>query len=217
MLRRVYGSSKGMLDTGLTTFRDVLDGQEPQSLKEVFAFTCLSYIMSNLLQKHGRMEGSPVLADTDRWRLAIKNEKDRLVYDEVVKILWPEIDFLKEHSKEKDIISTPPPTESYQVNMVSPGLSSNISARHLDVPSSMMAYDMTTSSKFNFLGRSWDAACSNTENNMQSEPQDAESCLDQIITLTTMDYMAISWYSCRKQVRMMISCLRISWTSVIHD
>jgi hypothetical protein len=67
-LRRMYGSAIGMLDTGIMTFRDVLDGQEPNALKEVFAFTCLSYVMSKILQKHGRMEGSHVLADTGRWR-----------------------------------------------------------------------------------------------------------------------------------------------------
>jgi hypothetical protein len=178
MLRRMYGSPKGMLSTGITTFGDVLDGQEPQSLKEIFAFTCLSYVMSKLLQKHGRMEGSQVLADTDRWRLAIKKEKDRLVYDQVVKILWPEINFLKEHSKEKDANSTPPPTESHLGNTVPPGLIFNASTRPLYVPSSMLAYVTTVSSDFNFLERARAVDCPNIENDMQSALQDPDSQLD---------------------------------------
>lgn len=97
-LRRSYGRAKGMMiDDGITTFRHVLDGREPQSLKDVFAFTCLSFVMSKLLQKNGRMEGVQVLADIDRWRMAIKRERDQHVYDEVVRIVWPEIEFLKQH------------------------------------------------------------------------------------------------------------------------
>lgn len=168
MLRRMYGSPKGMLGTGITTFRDVLEGQEPQSLKEIFAFTCLSYVMSKLLQKHGRMEGSQVLADTDRWRLAIKKEKDRLVYDEVVKILWPKINFLKEHSKEKDANSTPPPTEPHLGSMVPIGLTFNASTGPL----------YAASSDFNFLESARAADCSNVENDIQPALQDLDSHLD---------------------------------------
>ncbi|KAH6695877.1 hypothetical protein BKA61DRAFT_252907 [Leptodontidium sp. MPI-SDFR-AT-0119] len=178
MLRRMYGSPKGMLGTGITTFRDVLEGQKPQSLKEIFAFTCLSYVMSKLLQKHGRMEGSQVLADTDRWRLAIKKEKDRLVYDEVVKILWPEINFLKEHSKEKDANSAPPPTKTHPGSMVPIGLTFNASTGPLYAASSMLAYGTSTSSDFNFLERARAADCSNVENDIQSALQDLDSHLD---------------------------------------
>lgn len=177
MLSRMYGSAKGMLDAGMTTFRDVLDGQEPQSLKGIFAFTCLSYVMSKLLQKHGRMEGSRVLADTDQWRLAIKKDKDRLVYDQAVKILWPEIDFLKEHSKGKDANQTPPPTESPLGNMAPPDLTFNAPTRPLYVPSSMLAFGMTTASDFNFLERTRAADYPNIENSMQSVLQDPDSRL----------------------------------------
>jgi hypothetical protein len=177
MLRRMYGSPKGMLDAGITTLGNVLDGQEPQSLKEIFAFTCLSYVMSKLLQKHGRMEGSQVLADTDRWRLAIKTEKDRLVYDQAVKILWLEIDFLKEHSKEKDASSTPPPPESHQGNMVPHDQTSNALNGPLYIPSSMLAC-MTPSSDFNFFERALAADCSNIGNDIQSALQGLDNRLD---------------------------------------
>ena len=161
MLRRMYGSSKGMLDAGMTTFGDVLDGNEPQTLKEIFAFTCLSYVISKLLQKHGRIESSHVLADTDRWRLAIKKEKDRLIYDQAVKIVWPEVDFLKEHSKEKDVTSTPLTPVSGKSNGTSLGNVFSATTQRLYVPSSMLAYGMTTSLDFDFLERARDMDCSN--------------------------------------------------------
>ena len=178
MLRRMYGSSKGMLDTGITTFGDVLDGNEPQTLKEIFAFTCLSYIMSKLLQKHGRMEGSHVLADTDRWRLAIKKEKDRLIYDQAVKIVWPEVDFLKEHSKEKDVTSTPPAPVSGKGSGTSLGNVFAATTQRLYVPSSMLAYGMATSSDFNFLERARAMDCSNVGQDIYSGLQAPGHSLD---------------------------------------
>ena len=178
MLRRMYGSSKGMLDAGITTFGDVLDGNEPQTLKEIFAFTCLSYVISKLLQKHGRMEGSHVLADTDRWRLAIKKEKDRLIYDQAVKIVWPEIDFLKEHSKEKDVTSTPPTPVSDKGNGTSLSNVFTATTQRLYVPSSMLAYGMTTSLDFNFLERARAMDCSNTGQDICSGLQAPDHSLD---------------------------------------
>ncbi|KAN0089565.1 hypothetical protein V8E51_019825 [Hyaloscypha variabilis] len=175
-LRRMYGSAKGMLSTGITTFGDVLDGQEPQSLMEIFAFTCLSYTMSKLLQKHGRMEGSQVLADIDQWRLAIKKEKHRLVYDQAVKILWPEINFFKENSNEKGTDSIPPPTEQHLGSMVPLGQTFNGSTGPLYVRMPMLAYG--SSSDLNFLEKARSAGCSTTENSMQSALQYPDSHLD---------------------------------------
>ena len=89
-LRRLYHGKAGILDAGIMSFKQTLGGREPKTLKDVFAFTWLSYIVSKLLQKHGRAQDTNVLADIGRWRLAIKKERDRLIYDEAVKIMWPE-------------------------------------------------------------------------------------------------------------------------------
>jgi hypothetical protein len=178
ILRRMYGSPKGMLDAGITTFGDVLDGQKPQSLKEIFAFTCLSYVMSKLLQKHGRIEGSQVLAGIGRWRLAIRKEKDRLVYDQVIKILWPKVDLFEEHTKEREANLTRHLTESQLGNMAPLGLALNASSKNLYVPSSMLEYSVTASSDFNFLETARAADFSNLENHMQFTLQNPDSRLD---------------------------------------
>ena len=158
-----------MLDTGITTFGDILDGQEPHSLKDVFAFTCPSYVMSKILQKHGRVEGSQVLADTGLWRLAIKKENDRFIYDEVVKIMWPEIEFLMTYSKTTDGSSTSTPPELDQCGMAATDLGINSeSTRSSYVPSSMLAYGMTTPSDCNFIERARAISCSYIEGDMQA-------------------------------------------------
>jgi len=167
-LRKLYGSARGMLDTGIMTFRDVLDGQEPKSLKEVFAFTCLSYVMSKILQKHGRIAGSHVLADTGRWRWAMKKEKDRLTYDEVVKIIWPEIEFLATHSKATDDSSASTLPELRRDCMVATNLSfDSDSIGPVYVPLSMMAYGMAALPERDFIERARTISCSYFASNMQ--------------------------------------------------
>lgn len=90
-LRGMYNSPKNLLDTGMTTWRDLIASQEPQSLREIFAFTCLSYLLTKLLHSKGRMKDFPVLSGALIWPLAVKKMDDRLLYDRAWKLLWPEV------------------------------------------------------------------------------------------------------------------------------
>jgi hypothetical protein len=84
-------SSSNFLNTGILTFRDVLRGQVPSTLKEVLAFVCLSYIMSEVLRSKGEIK-PPVdfFRGFPKWRQAIQDQSEREAFDEVVSLIWPE-------------------------------------------------------------------------------------------------------------------------------
>ena len=46
-------------------FEYVLNSQEGQSLKDIFDFTCKSYVISEIPQEHGRIGDCRILADSD--------------------------------------------------------------------------------------------------------------------------------------------------------
>jgi hypothetical protein len=90
-LRQQCKSSSNFFNTGILTLRDILRGQVPLTLKEVLAFVCLSYIMSEVLQSKGKM-ARPVdyFHGFPKWRQAIQDQSEREAFDEVISLIWTE-------------------------------------------------------------------------------------------------------------------------------
>jgi hypothetical protein len=90
-LRQQCKSSSNFFNTGILTLRDILRGQVPLTLKEVLAFVCLSYIMSEVLQSKGKM-ARPVdfSHGFPKWRQAIQDQSEREAFDEVISLIWTE-------------------------------------------------------------------------------------------------------------------------------
>jgi hypothetical protein len=89
-LRKSYVAAKNMLEMGILTFRDVLRGQTPTTLVDIFAFASLSYVISKTLHSNGHIDESDILSGILDWRAAICDEKERSAFDEIAKRLWPE-------------------------------------------------------------------------------------------------------------------------------
>jgi hypothetical protein len=71
--------------------RDILRGQVPLTLKEVLAFVCLSYIMSEVLQSKGKMARQvDFFHGFPKWRQAIQDQSEREAFDEVISLIWTE-------------------------------------------------------------------------------------------------------------------------------
>lgn len=89
-LRKSYVTAKNMLDMGILTFRNVLYGQIPTTLVDIFAFASLSYVISKTLHSNGHIDESDILAGILDWRAAIVDESERSTFDEIARQLWPE-------------------------------------------------------------------------------------------------------------------------------
>ncbi|CZR61567.1 uncharacterized protein PAC_11464 [Phialocephala subalpina] len=89
-LRKSYITAKNMLDMGILTFRNVLHGQIPTTLVDIFAFASLSYVISKTLHSNGHIDQSDILAGIVDWRAAIADESERSAFDEIANRLWPE-------------------------------------------------------------------------------------------------------------------------------
>jgi hypothetical protein len=89
-LRKSYVTAKNMLDMGILTFRNVLHGQIPTTLVDIFAFASLSYVISKTLHSNGHMDQSEILSGILDWRAAIVDESEKSAFDEIAKQLWPE-------------------------------------------------------------------------------------------------------------------------------
>ena len=86
-----------LLDTGLLTFKAIINNESPSSLKEIFAFISLSYAMVGTMQA----EGKPVSfclneLEMQSWRRSLQTTKDRITFDELVPLLWPELNKYQE-------------------------------------------------------------------------------------------------------------------------
>lgn len=91
-VRRLYKNATHMLETGLSTFLEVLDGTVPTTLQKVLAFVAVSHIMWNAVRNenagrgvvnhHGSLDG------LSTWRLAIVDSEDQLVLDHIAHELW---------------------------------------------------------------------------------------------------------------------------------
>ncbi|KAH8771288.1 hypothetical protein BGZ57DRAFT_435316 [Hyaloscypha finlandica] len=89
-LRKSCVTAKKLLEMGILTFRQVLHGQTPTTLVDIFAFASLSYVISKTLHAKGHIDESDILSGILDWRAAIVDDRERPTFDEIAKQLWPE-------------------------------------------------------------------------------------------------------------------------------
>jgi hypothetical protein len=89
-LRKSYVTAKKLLEMGILTFRQVLHGQNPTTLVDIFAFASLSYVISKTLHAKGHIDESDILSGILDWRAAITDERERSAFDDIAGQLWPE-------------------------------------------------------------------------------------------------------------------------------
>lgn len=86
----VYQDAKAVRTRGVETFRRILEGSIPFTLSKVFPFASLSYAISKLLVKCGRLEQGDVLSGLQLWRNAISDADEREAFGRLAIDLWPE-------------------------------------------------------------------------------------------------------------------------------
>ncbi|KAJ4318729.1 hypothetical protein N0V84_006722 [Fusarium piperis] len=89
-LREMYEDARGLREAGVFAFRHTLTGPAPNSLREVFAFCSLSYVVCRLLHARGRFEKTEILAGITLWLNALENPKEREAFKNLAERLWPE-------------------------------------------------------------------------------------------------------------------------------
>lgn len=89
-IRNKYNDAKGLRETGVFTFRDVVSGTAPNDLRQVFAFATLSYVISCLLYRENRIPKRDILSGIQVWRDAIQDDEEREAFVELARHLWPE-------------------------------------------------------------------------------------------------------------------------------
>ncbi|RSL41593.1 hypothetical protein CEP53_012666 [Fusarium sp. AF-6] len=89
-LREMYEDAKGLREAGVFAFRHTLTGPAPNSLRQVFAFCRLSYVVSRLLQVRGRFEKTEILAGITLWLNALNTPEEREAFQNLAEKLWPE-------------------------------------------------------------------------------------------------------------------------------
>ena len=78
-----------LLDEGILTYRDILEGHPPTTLQGVFAFVSLSFAMNAAMEDQGRdIQFSPSKAEFGLWRNSIKSDEERRIFDEITHTLW---------------------------------------------------------------------------------------------------------------------------------
>ncbi|GJC90401.1 hypothetical protein ColLi_13239 [Colletotrichum liriopes] len=88
-LSEAYGSPKRMGEMGILAYRDVIDFVVPDTLAEVVAFTCVSYVISYLLFQRGRIAHTDILSGLQRWGDCIANIDDRKAFGLFALEMWP--------------------------------------------------------------------------------------------------------------------------------
>ncbi|KAM6537945.1 hypothetical protein FALCPG4_003841 [Fusarium falciforme] len=89
-LREMYEDAKGLREAGVFAFRHTLTGPAPNSLRQVFAFCSLSYVVCRLLHARGRFEKTEILAGITLWLNALKTPEEREAFKNLAEKLWPE-------------------------------------------------------------------------------------------------------------------------------
>ncbi|KAJ2902799.1 hypothetical protein MKZ38_000080 [Zalerion maritima] len=90
-LREFYGDAKGMRQSGLLTYKDILQGMSPEELRleEIFSFSCLSYSLAKFLCVKGKLSETSVLRGLPVWREAVA-DGEKSTFDFLARSLWPE-------------------------------------------------------------------------------------------------------------------------------
>ncbi|KAK3378839.1 hypothetical protein B0T24DRAFT_674678 [Lasiosphaeria ovina] len=86
----IYPDARSIRNEGAQLVMDVLKGFQPRKLSLVFAFTCFSYSISQLLHKKGRLDKADILADIKTWRDMISDSRERQAFNRLAPELWPE-------------------------------------------------------------------------------------------------------------------------------
>ena len=90
-VRQLYKNATDMLQAGLSTFQRVLEGQTPNTLKDVLAFVCVAKAMWDAILKsqrgpkalhHDPLDGFPI------WWSAVTDPQDRVVLCHIASELW---------------------------------------------------------------------------------------------------------------------------------
>ncbi|KAK3360367.1 hypothetical protein B0T25DRAFT_565267 [Lasiosphaeria hispida] len=100
----IYPDARSIRNTGAQLVKDILEGFQPHKLSLVFAFTCFSYSISQLLYKKGHIAKSDTLANIRVWRDLIADPRERQAFNHLAPKLWPEA---KEHLHFIDIPAFP--------------------------------------------------------------------------------------------------------------
>ncbi|KAK5651649.1 hypothetical protein OQA88_11824 [Cercophora sp. LCS_1] len=88
-LRAFFPSHKTLAHRGLLIFRDVVNGIQPSTLVETFAFATLSHAVSQVLIRQKRMQSDQLLLGLLRWRDCIRDESGREAFETLADSLWP--------------------------------------------------------------------------------------------------------------------------------
>ena len=89
-LRRYYGNARTLRETGVFAFRSTLTGPAPSDLRNVFAFTSLTYVVQSLLHEKGRLEECDILDGIQVWMNTIQDEGERRLFQILAERIWPE-------------------------------------------------------------------------------------------------------------------------------
>lgn len=89
-LQQYYGTARTLRETGVFAFRSSLTGPAPNTLKEVFAFTSLAYVVQSLLRDRGRLKPTDILDGISMWMNAISDTGERQLFQKLARRLWPE-------------------------------------------------------------------------------------------------------------------------------
>ncbi|KAK2598109.1 hypothetical protein QQS21_005740 [Conoideocrella luteorostrata] len=87
-IQNAYSDSETLETLGVLVYREVLDGYVPGTLREIFAFTSLTYAVSTSLYDRRRMHDGDILSGLDRWRNCPKVNEDKTAFDQLAPKMW---------------------------------------------------------------------------------------------------------------------------------
>ncbi|RGP75156.1 hypothetical protein FLONG3_5840 [Fusarium longipes] len=130
-----YKDAKGLRQTGVIALRNISSGPVPDDLCKIFAFCCLSYVVSHLLYARGRLSEVDILAGIHLWFHALGRDDEREAFRLLVQVLWPEargrLDFpINEYPEDARIANGS--THPFQSENISSWL---INSQPADIPS----------------------------------------------------------------------------------
>ncbi|KAJ3529889.1 hypothetical protein NM208_g9558 [Fusarium decemcellulare] len=89
-LRDSYPDAETLGHMGILAYRDVLHGVLPETMAEIFAFASLSFVISTLLFRQGRIRNDQILAGLHHWGDCIFDGDDRRAFDALASAMWPQ-------------------------------------------------------------------------------------------------------------------------------
>ncbi|KAF5978241.1 hypothetical protein FCOIX_6019 [Fusarium coicis] len=105
-----FNTSTHFCEVAIFTFRNVLVGAKPESLRDIFSLCSFSYIASCCLQNHDNFR------DLDAWQSAIRNPQVRQLLSDVAAVVWPPMPSIATENACKSqtpiVLCENPPTQS---------------------------------------------------------------------------------------------------------